>query len=73
MVATLLVAMVLSSVNDSFAGGPGSGRRKKYTYSRSYKRISGFTSIKRKIAKVTGIPTTAQGRKAKVARMFRIK
>ena len=39
----------------------------------SCKRALGITSAKRKIAKATGIPTTKQGRRAKVGRLFGIK
>lgn len=39
----------------------------------SWKRVLGITSAKRKIAKATGIPTTKQGRRAKVGRLFGIK
>ena len=39
----------------------------------SWKRALGVTSAKRKIAKATGIPTTKQGRRAKVGRLFGIK
>ena len=39
----------------------------------SWKRALGITSAKRKIAKATGIPTTRQGRRAKVGRLFGIK
>lgn len=39
----------------------------------SWKRALGITSVKRKIAKATGIPTTKQGRRAKVGRLFGIK
>ena len=39
----------------------------------SWKRALGITSAKRKIAKATGIPTTKQGRRAKVGRLFGIK
>lgn len=35
----------------------------------SAKRALGVTSAKRKIAKATGIPTTKQGRRAKVGRI----
>lgn len=35
----------------------------------SAKRALGVTSAKRKIAKTTGIPTTKQGRRAKVGRI----
>ena len=36
----------------------------------SWKRALGITSAKRKIAKVTGIPTTKQGRKNKARRLL---
>lgn len=39
----------------------------------SWKRALGITKVKRKIAKATGIPTTRQGRRAKFARLFRIR
>lgn len=39
----------------------------------SWKRATGVTAAKRKIAKATGIPTTKQGRRAKLGRMFGIK
>ena len=39
----------------------------------SWKRALGITSAKRKIAKATGIPTTKQGRRANVGRLFGIK
>ena len=39
----------------------------------SWKRALGITSVKRKIAKATGIPTTKQGRRAKFGRLFGIK
>ena len=39
----------------------------------SWKRALGITSAKRKIAKATGIPTTKQGRRVKVGRLFGIK
>ena len=39
----------------------------------SWKRALGVTKVKRKIAKATGIPTTRQGRRAKFARLFRIR
>lgn len=34
----------------------------------SWKRAVGITKVKRKITKVTGIPTTKQGRKRKIER-----
>ena len=39
----------------------------------SWKRALGITSAQRKIANATGIPTTKQGRRAKVGRLFGIK
>lgn len=39
----------------------------------SWKRALGITKTKQKIARATGIPTTKQGRRAKLGRMFRIK
>ena len=39
----------------------------------SLKRATGVTAAKRKIAKATGIPTSKQGRQAKIGRMFGIK
>jgi len=35
----------------------------------SWKRALGITSAKRKIARATGIPTSRQGRQAKIGRM----
>lgn len=39
----------------------------------SWKRALGITSLKRKIAKATGIPTTKQGRRNKLGKMLGIK
>lgn len=39
----------------------------------SWKRATGISSVKRKIAKATGIPTTKQGRRNKVSKMLGIK
>lgn len=39
----------------------------------SWKRATGITSAKRKIAKATGIPTTRQGRQAKLGKLFGMK
>lgn len=39
----------------------------------SWKRALGISSVKRKIAKATGIPTTKQGRRNKVGRILGIK
>ena len=39
----------------------------------SWKRALGVTKVKRKIARVTGIPTTRQGRRAKIGHLFGIR
>lgn len=39
----------------------------------SWKRATGVTSVKRKIAKATGIPTTKAGRQRKLGKLFGIK
>ena len=39
----------------------------------SWKRAFGVTKAKRKIAKMTGIPTTRSGRRNKFGKMFGIK
>ncbi|MBP3840671.1 MAG: hypothetical protein IK997_00935 [Bacilli bacterium] len=39
----------------------------------SWKRAVGISYAKRKIAKVTGIPTTKSGRQKKVGKLFGIK
>ena len=39
----------------------------------SWRRALGVTKAKRRIARATGIPTTRQGRRAKVGRWFRVK
>lgn len=39
----------------------------------SWKRALGITSAKRKIAKVTGIPTTKSGRRNKIGKILGIK
>lgn len=39
----------------------------------SAKRAVGITKAKRKIAKATGIPTTSQGRRNKLGKLFGIK
>ena len=39
----------------------------------SWKRALGITKMKRKIAKATGIPTTKQGRRNKLAKNLGIK
>lgn len=39
----------------------------------SWKRALGITSMKKKIAKATGIPTTKQGRRNKIGKIIGIK
>nr|DAF38581.1 MAG TPA: hypothetical protein [Caudoviricetes sp.] len=39
----------------------------------SWKRATGITAAKRKIAKATGIPTTKSGRRNKIGKIFGIK
>lgn len=39
----------------------------------SWKRALGVTSVKRKVAKATGIPTTKSGRQKKLGKMLGIK
>lgn len=39
----------------------------------SWKRATGVTSAKRKIAKATGIPTTKSGRQKKIGKILGIK
>lgn len=39
----------------------------------SWKKATGVTSVKRKIAKATGIPTTKAGRQRKLGKLFGIK
>lgn len=39
----------------------------------SAKRALGVTKTKQKIAKATGIPTTKQGRQAKIGKIFGVK
>lgn len=39
----------------------------------SWKRAFGITSMKRKIAKASGIPTTKSGRQRKFGKLFKIK
>lgn len=39
----------------------------------SWKRATGVTAVKRKIAKATGIPTTKAGRQRKVGKILGIK
>jgi hypothetical protein len=41
---------------------------KKYGFSFSWKRALGITSVKQKIARETGIPTTINGMERKVGR-----
>jgi hypothetical protein len=42
---------------------------KKYGFSFSWKRAVGISSAKQKIARMTGIPTTKQGRQRKIGSM----
>lgn len=42
---------------------------KKKTYGFSWNRVLGVTNSKQKIARMTGIPTTKQGRRNKVRRV----
>jgi len=37
----------------------------------SWKRALGITSAKRKVAKITGIPTTKSGRQRKLGKLFK--
>lgn len=39
----------------------------------SWKRAFGVTSLKRKVSRATGIPTSRSGRRAKVGRIFKIR
>ena len=39
----------------------------------SLKRATGVTKIKQEIAKATGVPTTKQGRRNKIGKIFGIK
>lgn len=39
----------------------------------SWKRATGVSSLKRKVAKATGIPTTKSGRQKKFGKLFGIK
>ena len=39
----------------------------------SWKRATGVTAAKRKIAKATGIPTTRTGRRNKIGKILKIK
>lgn len=39
----------------------------------SWKKALGVTTVKRKIAKATGIPTTRSGRRNKIGKMLGIK
>jgi hypothetical protein len=43
---------------------------RKYGYSFSWKRALGVSSAKHRIARMTGIPTTKQGRQRKIGRMM---
>ncbi|AUG59022.1 sigma factor [Acetivibrio saccincola] len=44
-------------------------RRKKYGFSFSWKRATGISGMKQKIARKTGIPTTKTGRQQKIGRI----
>ncbi len=44
-------------------------RSRKYGFSFSAKRALGISSMKGKIARATGIPTTRQGRQRKIGRI----
>lgn len=44
------------------------GRRRKFGFSFSPKRALGISSLKQKVARATGIPTTRAGRQRKVGR-----
>lgn len=39
----------------------------------SWKKATGVTKVKRKIAKATGIPTTKSGRRSKLGKLFGMK
>lgn len=39
----------------------------------SWKRATGVTAAKRKVAKATGVPTTKQGRRNKLGKLLGIK
>lgn len=39
----------------------------------SWKRATGLTNLQRKVARATGIPTTRQGRRAKLGRLLGMK
>lgn len=43
---------------------------KKFGFSFSWKRASGISSAKQKIARMTGIPTTKGGRQRKAGRIL---
>lgn len=45
-------------------------RSKKYGFSFSAKRALGISSMKGRIARATGIPTTRQGRQRKIGRIL---
>jgi hypothetical protein len=70
-ILTLLVLVLL--VSNIYAGGRGSGRHKTYGFSFSPSRALGIQTMKQRIARATGIPTTKQGRRAKVGRLLGIK
>lgn len=44
-------------------------RRKKYGFSFSWKRATGFSGLKSKLSRSTGIPLTKSGRERKIGRM----
>jgi hypothetical protein len=85
----ILALFLLTIAVSSFAGGRGSGRHSGSSYhsssrhrgtntgipglSFSWKRAVGITAAKQKFARATGIPTSRQGRQAKIGRMIGIK
>jgi len=83
MKKALLVLVVFLIAISSFAGGRGSGRHSSSSsyhsttgirgLSYSWKRAVGITAMKQRIARQTGIPTTRQGRQAKVGRMLGVR
>lgn len=44
------------------------GRRRTYGFSFSWKRATGVSTIKSRVARATGIPTTRAGRQRKVGK-----
>jgi len=44
-------------------------RKRKYGFSFSWRRLLGVQTVKQKIARATGIPTTRQGRQRKLGRL----